>query len=75
VSHLRTSIDIICNGLGFAWLPDSAIKNELKNGQLIPLNLPYNGKRLVQLHLVFKDGDSLGPAAKTFLQALRQGCD
>lgn len=74
VSHLRTSIDMICNGLGFAWLPISSIKNELEKGQLKPLPLQYNGKRSMQLHLIFKDKDSLGPAAKTFLGELRYQC-
>jgi len=44
-------------------------------GQLKPLPLPHNGKRSMQLHLIFKDGDSLGPAARAFLGELRYQCD
>jgi len=75
VSHLRTSIDMICNGLGFAWLPISSIEDKLDKGQLKPLPLRHNGKRSMQLHLIFKDGDSLGPAARAFLGELRYRCD
>ena len=75
VSHLRTSIDMISNGLGFAWLPISSIEDKLDKGQLKPLPLPHNGKRSMQLHLIFKDGDSLGPAARAFLGELRYQCD
>lgn len=74
VSHMRTSIDMICNGLGFAWLPMSSIKDKLSNKQLQPLPLSQNGKRTAQLHLIFKDGDSLGPAARAFLGELRYQC-
>ncbi|WNO62100.1 LysR family transcriptional regulator [Rheinheimera sp. MMS21-TC3] len=75
VSHLRTSIDMICKGLGFAWLPLSAIQPKLDNGELKPLPLRHNSQRSMQLHLIFKDGDNLGPAAKAFLAELRYRCE
>ncbi|MGB5791210.1 MAG: LysR family transcriptional regulator [Pseudoalteromonas nigrifaciens] len=75
VSHLRTSIDMICSGLGFAWLPLTSIKNELAQGKLKTLPLQHNSKRSMQLHLIFKDGDSLGPAASAFLAELRYQCE
>lgn len=75
VSHLRTSIDMISKGLGFAWLPLSAIQSKLDSGELKPLPLRHNSQRSMQLHLIFKDGDSLGPAAKTFLAELRYRCE
>ncbi|MFT4928601.1 MAG: DNA-binding transcriptional LysR family regulator [Phenylobacterium sp.] len=74
VSHLRTSIDMICHGLGFAWLPMSSIKDQLDTGQLKPLPLRHNSKRTMGLHLIFKDADSLGPAASAFLAELRVQC-
>jgi DNA-binding transcriptional LysR family regulator len=75
VSHLRTSIDMICNGFGFAWLPVNAIEGKLANGELRPLSLKQRGNRSAQLHLIFKDGDSLGPAARAFLGELRHQCN
>ncbi len=71
VGHMRTSIDMISNGLGFAWLPVSSISTMLKDGRLKPLNLEHNGKRSTPLHLIFNDGDRLGPAARTFIGELR----
>jgi DNA-binding transcriptional LysR family regulator len=74
VSHIQTSIDMICKGLGFAWLPKTSIEQELKTKQLLPLRLSHNSKRSGQLYLVFKDADRLGPAAKCFLAELREQC-
>ncbi|AOT06907.1 LysR family transcriptional regulator [Pseudoalteromonas luteoviolacea] len=71
VSHMRTSIDMIKNGFGFAWLPVPLIEKELQNSELVPLNLQSGQTRKVQLHLTFVDGDSLGPAARAFLGELR----
>ncbi|WP_026375229.1 LysR family transcriptional regulator [Aestuariibacter salexigens] len=71
VSHLRTSIDMIVNGLGFAWLPVSTIGEFLTSGQLIPIPLAQGAVRNATLYLNFKDGDLLGPAARAFIGELR----
>lgn len=71
VSHMRTSIDMIKSGFGFAWLPIPLIEQELAEGELVPLSLETGGKRKAQLFLLFNDGDNLGPAARTFLGELR----
>lgn len=71
VSHVRTSIDIIRQGLGFAWLPLAIIRNELESGLLKPLPLDQGGVRKALLFLCFADGDRLGPAARSFLGELR----
>lgn len=74
VSHMRTSIDMIKSGFGFAWLPVPLIENALLVGELKPLNLSHGLKRKARLHLVFNDGDLLGPAARAFLGELRYQC-
>jgi len=71
VSHLRTSVDMIENGFGFAWLPLPLIEEKLKKGELKQIPLEINSKRNAQLHLLFNDADSLGPVARTFLGELR----
>ena len=71
VTHMRTSIDMISNGLGFAWLPKVAIEKQLATGQMKALNLTHNSSRSAKLHLLFKDGDKLGPAARSFIGELR----
>ncbi|TMP26938.1 LysR family transcriptional regulator [Pseudoalteromonas rubra] len=74
VSHLRTMVDMVTQGLGFAWLPRSAITQQLSSGALLPLKLTHNRTRLAQLNLIFKDGDTLGPAARAFIGELRYQC-
>jgi DNA-binding transcriptional LysR family regulator len=71
VSHMRTSIDMIKQGLGFAWLPLTSILDDLAQGRLKPLPLCNGASRNVSLHLLFLDADKLGPAARTFLGELR----
>lgn len=71
VSHLKTSIDMISNGLGYAWLPVSSIQTELDSGQLKALNLVTQSGKRARLFLAYKDRDSLGPAAQKFLTELR----
>ena len=74
VSHLRTSIDMIIAGLGFAWLPQPLIAQDLENGSLQALKLSAGQRRTSQCHLLFADGDALGPAARAFLGELRAEC-
>ncbi|MCO7187181.1 MULTISPECIES: LysR family transcriptional regulator [unclassified Pseudoalteromonas] len=74
VSHLRTMVDMVTQGLGFAWLPRSAITQQLSSGALLPLKLTHNRTRLAQLNLIFRDGDTLGPAARAFIGELRYQC-
>lgn len=74
VSHMQSSIDMIVQGLGFAWLPVSLIEQQLSTQQLLPLPLNENGQRSTQLYLTFKDGDALGPAAKSFIAELKLQC-
>jgi DNA-binding transcriptional LysR family regulator len=71
VSNMQTSINMICNGLGYAWLPVSAIKTQLDSGLLKQLPATQWGNRTVELFLAFNDPDALGPAAKTFIEELR----
>ena len=72
VSHIRTSVDVIAQGLGFAWLPIAIIKDKLEDGTLVPLPLDNNAAlRKALLYLSFEDGDTLGPAARAFIGELR----
>lgn len=74
VSNMTTSIEMIRDGLGFAWLPLSSIEDALEDGQLKPLRLKQGGTRRAQLHLIFNDGDRFGPAARDFIGELRYRC-
>lgn len=72
VTHLNTSLDMLRRGLGFAWMPETRIGEELKNGQLKVLPLPAGGIREVPIQLIFRDRDRAGPAAHAMAVALKQ---
>lgn len=74
VSHLKTSILAIKQGLGFAWLPRQHIEEELAAGILKPLPLIEGGVRHEQLYLVFADRDSAGPATRELARLLAAAC-
>jgi DNA-binding transcriptional LysR family regulator len=72
VSHKATSIHAACLGLGFAWLPEDTVRNELELGQLKPLPLREGAKVSVELYLVFADRDYAGPGALRLAQIMRE---
>lgn len=72
VSHMSTSIQAVRMGLGFAWFPEHAIRQELADGCLKPLPMREGGTRQAQLHLVFANRDCAGPATLQLAQLLRQ---
>jgi DNA-binding transcriptional LysR family regulator len=71
VDHLRTSVDLVTRGLGFAWLPEPLIAGGLESGALKRLRLGARTTRHVTFYLNFLDADRLGPAARSFLGELR----
>ncbi|GHA93784.1 LysR family transcriptional regulator [Modicisalibacter luteus] len=74
VSHLKTSIQFVTQGLGFAWLPREHIREELAAGQLKPLPLIEGGSRQETLYMVFADRDGAGPATRALAHALQDTC-
>lgn len=74
VSHLNTSIEMLKNGLGFAWVPREHIWAELEAGALRPLPLVEGGTRSAELHLVHTDRDSAGPATRALARILLDTC-
>ncbi len=72
VSHKATSIHAACMGLGFAWLPDDTVRNELERGQLKPLPMREGAKVSAELYLVFADRDYAGPGALRLAEMMRE---
>ena len=72
VSHVGTSLDMLKRGLGFAWIPETRILEELTSGALKPLPLSAGAVREVPVQLIFRDRDRAGPAAHAMAAALRQ---
>ncbi len=75
VSHLRTSIEAVRRGMGFAWLPEAEIRRELERGELRPLPMVEGGRRHAQLYLIYADRDSAGPAVRELAAALQAQCE
>lgn len=71
VSHMRSSVDLVRRGLGFAWLPEPAIRDHLAAGELVRLPMPEAMDRSACFHLSYLDADQLGPAARTFMGEMR----
>jgi DNA-binding transcriptional LysR family regulator len=74
VTHLKTSIEMLTPGLGFAWIPREHIRAELAGGALVPLPLAEGGSRIVDLHLVYADRDGAGPATREFARLVTALC-
>ncbi len=75
VSHIKTSIQFVAQGVGFAWLPREHIRDELDSGRLKPLPLVSGGSRRDELYLVYADRDTAGPATQALAQALHETCE
>lgn len=72
VSNIATSIQVLCGGHGFAWVPVEHIRKELESGVLKPLPLREGGERLAPLYLVLADPDFAGPGVRRLAAILRE---
>jgi DNA-binding transcriptional LysR family regulator len=72
LSHLVTSVDMLCRGLGFAWMPTTRIREALRMGTLVPLPLVTGGRREAPIQLIFRDRDRAGPATRSLAAALHE---
>ncbi len=64
VSHLSTSVDMVCSGLGFAFLPEDCIQEELEAGSLVKIQVEGMSSRRIPLHLVFSSQQGVGEGTK-----------
>lgn len=62
----------IVGGIGFGWLPDWLIEQELKDGVLVALDLPHGSVHAFEPHLAHREGQ-LGRAARRLVEALIGG--
>lgn len=72
VSYKATSIRAACLGLGFAWYPEEAIREELASGHLKPLPLQEGSERYADLYLIFGERDYADPGTRRLAELLRQ---
>ncbi|MFK0571544.1 LysR family transcriptional regulator [Endozoicomonas sp.] len=74
VSHISSSIRLVKQGLGFAWLPTHHIQQELEEGTIKKLNVRPDNSRNVPLYLAFPDTNTTGPAARKLATILKECC-
>ena len=74
VSHISSSIRLLKQGLGFAWLPTHHIQSELEDGTFKVIEVEPKDERSVQLYMVFPDPDNTGPATRELARILREIC-
>jgi DNA-binding transcriptional LysR family regulator len=71
VSHIKTSIDAIRMGLGYAWLPDAYTYEDIAAGRLKYLEVEIGAERDVPTYLTFADRDFAGPATRRLAEILK----
>lgn len=72
VTHIATSVDMICRGMGFAWLPRSRVDALLAKGELVALPLQQGAERYAELYLTHADPEKVGPASTRLAALLRE---
>ena len=79
VSHIKTSLDAIRMGLGYAWVPDAYTKEDIDAGTLKYLPVEIGSERETPVYLTFADKEFTGPAtlklANIFKECLPKACE
>lgn len=73
VSHKATSIRALCMGLGFAWVAEEIVREELASGVLKPLPLSEGAERWAMLYLV--RSEAAGPGTLRLAELIREAVD
>lgn len=71
VSHIRASIELIEQNLGYAWLPLTEVSEAIERGVIKELPLSEGAKRNVSFFLNYLDKDRIGPVAREFMGEIR----
>lgn len=72
VGSFATAVDMVVNGLGFAWLPHALITTEMRSGLLLPLPLEQGVRHEVSVNLIYGNRRESGPALKQWVELLRK---
>ena len=75
VGQVATSIQAVCMGYGFAWLPEAHIHEELRIGTLKPLPLREGGVSEVPLYLILANPDFAGPGVKRLAEIIKKSVE
>ena len=72
VNSLESAQKIISSGLGYGWLLEEEIGQQIKNGQLKYLPLNEGRRQTSILYLIYADLTRVGPATKQLAEILKQ---
>jgi DNA-binding transcriptional LysR family regulator len=72
VTNFTTKKLAIINKLGFGWIPDYLIQDELKKNTVTHLRTDFENKVSVRPKLYYRPEETLGKAAKELLQFLAE---
>ena len=72
VTNMSTSRKLICQGLGFAWLPRHEIVEQLEQGKLAILPLQQGQHRAANMYLYSNKDRTPGPAARILAELIIQ---
>ena len=71
VSNKATAIRALAMGLGYAWMMEDTIREELRSGALVPLPLANRVERGGNIHLAFSDPEFPGRDAVRLAEIIR----
>ena len=71
-SSLRQAIELVRDGLGYAWLPMHMVTDEIECGQLKPLRLHAGEIRAAQIYVTHAKPGASGPASERFVEIIKR---
>jgi DNA-binding transcriptional LysR family regulator len=71
VGHIKTSLEAIRMGLGYAWLPEAYVYDDIAAGRLCYLPVDIGAVREVATYLTFADRELAGPATRYLAEVLK----
>lgn len=72
VSHTKTSLEAVRRGLGYAWLPEAYVLEDLATGRLSLIAVEVGAERVASTYLTYADKDLAGPATRRLAEILKE---
>ena len=73
VSNKATAIQAVATGMGYAWVAEDSVRDELERAALQPLPLREGAQKAGTIYLVFADREAVGPGTRRLAEIIRQG--
>lgn len=74
VSSVQSALEIVSNGIGFAWLPKADLMEGLELNNLKRLKLISGSERSFHMYAIFGKGERTGPATRLLVDLLQAEC-